>query len=177
MDRLDWLSRNWNQVRPDLDITPWQIWGRTTRIHELFLSRISGVLRAHGLNFKEFQTLAALILFGPPYQASPNEIAKFNLLTSGGMANLLSRMEKEGLVKRKPDDRDRRGVIVEITEQGLDSFNASVVEENAIEHQMVAGLTEEERLILGTLLRKLLLSIDPERLTNGGRRVDTAEGA
>ena len=90
-DRLDYLSGKWSETRPELDIRPWQIWGRITRIHELFLAAIAPGLSMHELNFKEFQTLAALILSGPPYEASPNQIAKFNLLTSGGVANLLAR--------------------------------------------------------------------------------------
>ncbi|QGN55627.1 MarR family winged helix-turn-helix transcriptional regulator [Novosphingobium sp. Gsoil 351] len=102
-DRLEFLSQKWNERRPDLDISPWQVWGRITRIHELFLAAIAAPLSSHELNFKEFQTLAALVLAGEPYEASPNQIGRFNLLTSGGVANLLARMEREGLVERRPD--------------------------------------------------------------------------
>ena len=170
VDRLDWLTQNWSRVRPDMDITPWQVWGRTTRIHDLFLAAITPALKKHGLTFKEFQTLAALVLVGPPYQANPNEITKFNLLTSGGTTNLLSRMEKEGLVRRKPDPADKRGVIVQITDKGLDSFSASVVEENRIEHDLLSTLSPEERRVLAILLRKLLLSIDPVPATRNTDR-------
>lgn len=163
-DRLDYLSEQWHARRPDIDITPWGIWGRTTRLHELFLGAISETLSRHGLNFKEFQTLGALVLAGPPYEVRANEIARFNLLTSGGLANLLSRMEKYGFLERKPDTRDKRGVIVRITEKGLSAFNAAVVAENRIEHDLVRALTAEEREVLALLLRKLLRSIDPDAL-------------
>lgn len=160
-DRLEYLSAKWNERRPDLDISPWQVWGRVTRLHELFLAAISPVLQHHELNFKEFQTLASLILTGEPYEASPNQIARFNLLTSGGVANLLARMEREGLVERRPDPVDRRSVIVRATDRGVSDFEAAVIEENKVEHDMLAALTQEERAVLALLLRKLLLSVDP----------------
>lgn len=161
-DRLDHLSDGWNTRRPDIDIRPWQIWGRITRLHELFLAGIGPSLAKHELNFKEFQTLAALVLSGPPYEVRANEIARFNLLTSGGLANLLGRMEKEGLIERKKDPEDGRGVRVAITQRGLDDFNAAVLEENRIEHEQVSGLTPEEQEMLAILLRKLLLGMDAD---------------
>ncbi len=163
-DRLDWLSRQWNETRADMDITPWQIWGRVTRIQEIFLGSISKALDEHQLNFKEFQTLGALVLSGPPYEANPNTIARFNLLTSGGLANLLARMEREELVTRHPDPTDGRGVIVRITQRGLDLFNAALLAENAVEHALLAGMTAEERQVLAVLLRKLLRQIDSVKI-------------
>jgi DNA-binding MarR family transcriptional regulator len=161
-DRLDFLSEGWSELRPEMDISPWQIWGRTTRLHELFVSQISRVLRRHSLTFTEFQTLGALVLAGPPYRANPTQIQRFNLLTSGGLANLLGRMESEGLIERNPDPDDRRGVVVHLTAQGLNRFNAALVEENQVEHELLGAMNPEERAVLSILLRKLLASIDPE---------------
>lgn len=159
-DRLDYLSEKWKQKRPDIDIRPWQVWGRVTRLHELFLAAIAPVLTKHELNFKEYQTLGALVLAGEPYEASPNQIGQFNLLTSGGVANLLSRMEREGLVRRRPDPTDGRSVIVTATERGLKHFNAVLIEENGLEHELLGRLTTEECAMLAMLLRKLLLSME-----------------
>ena len=161
IDRLDWLTLNWNKAWPELDITPWMIWGRITRLNELFLSAISKPLKKHGLNFKEYETLAALVLTGPPYEANPNQISKSNLLTSGGMTNLLSRMEKDGLVKRKPDPDDKRGVRIQLTDQGMETFRAVTLEENQVEHQLLEAMSLEERETMATMLRKLLSAIDP----------------
>lgn len=64
-DRLDRLSRAWAKNRTDMDITPWQVWGRITRINDIFLARLSKLLNQHGLNYTELQTLGALIVGGP----------------------------------------------------------------------------------------------------------------
>lgn len=161
-DRLDRLSRAWSQTRADMDITPWQVWGRITRINDIFLSRLSKLLSQHGLNYSELQTLGALIVGGPPYEAKPNAMSRHNLLTSGGMTNVLTRMEKKGLITRRKDPNDRRGVIVSVTPQGLDAFEAVIVKENQIEHRMLEGIDEEERALVAGVLRKILLAIDEE---------------
>lgn len=161
-DRLDRLSRKWSQTRSDMDITPWQVWGRITRINDIFLHSLSKLLIQHGLNYSELQTLGALILSGPPFEAKPNAISRHNLLTSGGMTNVLTRMEKKGLITRRKDPSDKRGVIVSVTERGLDVFDKVIIKENAIEHRLLDGISEAERADVARVLRKILLEIDEE---------------
>ncbi len=162
-DRLDFLSQTWSKTRPDIDNQPWQIWGRATRLQELFLRAVGPVLRRHRLTFSEFETLGALVLAGKPHRANPTQISQFNLLTSGGLANQLGRMERDGLISREQDSVDKRSVVVQLTAKGLNRFNEAVLEENKIEHELLIALNAEERVILAVLLRKLLLSIDEDR--------------
>ncbi len=161
-DRLDRLSAEWSEQRSDMDITPWQVWGRITRINDIFLQRLNDLLTRHGLNYTELQILGALIVSGPPYESKPNAISRHYLLTSGGMTNALTRMERKGLVTRRRDANDRRGVIVSVTDLGLEKFNHVITKENAIEHRMLAGISQEERTVVATILRKILLQIDEE---------------
>lgn len=161
-DRLDRLSDAWSKTRSDMDITPWQVWGRITRINDLFLQRLSKLLSQHGINYTELQTLGALIVAGPPYEAKPNEMSRHNLLTSGGMTNVLTRMEKKGLIERRKDKNDKRSVIVSVTEHGLSVFDAVIVRENDIEHALLHGITAKERATVAATLRKILLAIDDE---------------
>lgn len=46
---------------------------------------------------------------------SPSELGKRLSLTSGAVTTLIDRLEKAGLVRRKPKETDRRGVLVEPT--------------------------------------------------------------
>jgi DNA-binding MarR family transcriptional regulator len=39
----------------------------------------------------------------------------------------IDRLERRGFVRRLPDPNDRRGVIIELTEQGLEVVDAAVV--------------------------------------------------
>ena len=161
-DRIDRLSDEWALRAANLDIRPWQVWGRITRINDIFLLKLNKILSQNDLSYSELQTLGALIVSGPPYELNPNTISRHNLLTSGGMTNVLTRMEKKGLITRRKDARDRRSVIVSVTERGLDIFETVIVAENAIEHRLIKGLSETERTVIAVVLRKLLLSIDEE---------------
>ena len=156
------MSDEWALRAANLDIRPWQVWGRITRINDIFLLKLNKILSQNDLSYSELQTLGALIVSGPPYELNPNTISRHNLLTSGGMTNVLTRMEKKGLITRRKDARDRRGVIVSVTERGLDIFETVIVAENAIEHRLIKGLSETERTVIAVVLRKLLLSIDEE---------------
>ena len=161
-DRLDRLSRAWSKQRPKMDLSPWQVWGRITWLNDIFLSRLSHLLNQHDLNFKELQTLGALIVGGPPYEANPNKISQHNLLTSGGMTNALTRMEKKGLITRRKDPKDGRAVIVTVTNKGLEAFNDVIVKENSIEHKLLDGVSDEERKAVAVVLRKVLRNIDQD---------------
>lgn len=159
-DRLDRLTREWNARRSDLDISPWQIWGRITRLNDLFLTKLSRTFARHGMNFTEYQTLGALIVSGPPYQASPQTISRLNLLTSGGMTNVLKRMEAKGYITRTRNPDDGRGIIVTATDLGIERFNAVILEENALEHDLLKALKPQERQEAALIMRKLMLHID-----------------
>ena len=62
--------------------------------------------------------LATLRVEGAPYRMSPKALLDTLILTSGGLSNLLRRLEKAGHIRRMADETDGRGVIVELTEQG-----------------------------------------------------------
>jgi DNA-binding MarR family transcriptional regulator len=48
---------------------------------------------------------------------SAGELAEESGLTTGSVTALLDRMERDGYVRRVPDDRDRRRVLIELTER------------------------------------------------------------
>ncbi|WP_428377901.1 MarR family winged helix-turn-helix transcriptional regulator [Lichenicoccus sp.] len=167
-DRLDFLIERWGDARPGLDTSPWAVCGRLTLINELFMARVGQLLKRHRLTFNEYQSLAAIYLSGPPYESSPNQIAHHNLLTSGGMTNLLNKMEAADLISRRPAEQDRRGVVVSLTAEGRERLDAALIDENGFEHEWISSLTAQEAEILSILLRKLLVSIEslPDRTEN-----------
>src|ERR671926_34073 len=70
---------------------------------------------------------------GPPHRMTPSGLAEWAELSSGAMTNRLDRLEKAGLVRRLPDPDDRRGVLVELTPEGVASIDAAVAEQAAKE--------------------------------------------
>jgi DNA-binding MarR family transcriptional regulator len=50
---------------------------------------------------------------------SPSELRNTLLITSGGVSNILKKVEDLGYIRRLNDPGDGRGVIVELTEKGF----------------------------------------------------------
>jgi DNA-binding MarR family transcriptional regulator len=69
-----------------------------------------------GLRFIDYSVLRMLQLEG---ELSPTRLAELVVRSSGGMTQILDRLERSGLVARKPDPTDRRRLIVGLTPAGL----------------------------------------------------------
>jgi DNA-binding MarR family transcriptional regulator len=82
------------------------------------------------------------------------------LVTSGTMTNRVDRLTGRGLVERLPDPRDRRGVIVRLTAEGLRTVDDAFAGLLERERALLAGLAAEERGQLAALLRRLVSPFD-----------------
>jgi DNA-binding MarR family transcriptional regulator len=70
----------------------------------------------------------------------------------------IARAERQDLVRRRPDDRDGRGVLVELTQAGHDLVETTLDALLEREQQLLAGLGEGDRQQVGDAL-KLLLAV------------------
>ncbi len=123
-------------------------------------------LAERDLSYGEWMVLGSLRHAGPPYRRSPGELSKYAELSSGAMTNRLDRLEQAGLIRRLPDPNDRRGVHVELTEDGRHAFEQSVNTQAAKEGLVTAALDDAEKEQLNVLLRRLMLTF--ERREAGG---------
>ena len=62
-----------------------------------------------GLNVTDMECLRLLFLKG---MATPSELARQTGLTSGATTAMLDRLEKAGLIERRPNPDDRRGTLI-----------------------------------------------------------------
>ena len=93
---------------------------------------------------------------GPPYRGKPGKLAKHLGLSSGAMTNRLDNMAERGLLRRLDDPDDRRGVIVELTEEGQRVWEESVGTQAQKEELVASALDENEKRALNDLLRRLM---------------------
>ena len=114
----------------------------------------------HDLAPGEFGVLFNLRLAGPPYKMTPTQLHTRLLVTSGGMTGRLDRLQRRGLLCRLPDPEDRRSILVELTESGLELIEGVAHTHLGIMEHLTEGLTLEERDCLVGLLRKLLFHIE-----------------
>jgi DNA-binding MarR family transcriptional regulator len=159
-DEVDELVAQWQAQRPDLDTEPMQVLSRVSRLaRHLDIAR-RGAFASQGLQLWEFDVLSALRRVGPPFQATPGALLRATLVTSGTMTNRIDRLAAAGLVRREPDPRDRRGVLVTLTEQGKTTVDAALAGLLDRERKLLAGLDGEQREVLAGLLRTLLAPFD-----------------
>lgn len=75
---------------------------------------------------------------------------------------LIDRAEDAGLVRRRPDERDRRSQIVELTARGSElgaAFRARVTD---LVSDLIADLDPQERELLRAVLSRVVLANQPQ---------------
>ena len=85
------------------------------RASETVTSCLSRSLAKENLTISQFGTLKALFHLGPQNQ---KEIGKKLLKTGGNITLVVDNLEKRGFIKRDPDPKDGRAVIVRLTVEG-----------------------------------------------------------
>ena len=129
---------------------------RLTRVGLLVDAFQHRCLDEFGLLFIDHSVLRVLELIGDPFQMSPSELADILLRSSGGMTQILDRLERAGLVARTPDPDDRRKVMVALTPTGLATADAANVVYKRERERLLAGLTDDEIEQLDAALARLL---------------------
>lgn len=159
MTRAARAVEQWRKERPDLDVSPMAVLGALSEASNLSRERLTPVFTRFGLQSGEFDVLATLRRSGAPYALTPTALYEATMVTSGAITARLDRLEKAGLVSRAPHPADRRGVIVQLTENGKALIDEAVTAHVANEHQILSGLTHDERETLADLLAKLVRSL------------------
>ena len=157
-DKLDdWLAI-WTREIPNLDPTTEGIVERIQNLYKDFDRSMEETLAKFDLDRRAFHLLGRLRSYGPPYRRSPGQLAGDMRLSSGAMTNRLDRLEAAGLIRRLPDPNDRRGQLIEPTENGHAAWDRTVGTQAEREHRIASALTTTEREQLHRLLRKLMLA-------------------
>jgi len=160
-DRVDLMTQKLNKEFPELDFTAKEITGRVVRLASVFQTRFERVLKIYDLSLQVFSVLAAIRVSGSPYAISPKQILATAFLTTGGLSNILKRLESRNLVTRIPDPSDRRGVLVQLTAKGKEVIEEALLEQIEEEKKITTILSQEEQATLQQLLSKVLIDIDP----------------
>jgi DNA-binding MarR family transcriptional regulator len=159
-DEVDRIVEDWSRERPDVDFAPLQVLSRVARLGKHLDRARRQAFAASGLEPWEFDVLAALRRAGTPYQLSPKALLQQTLVSSGAMTNRIDRLVERGLVERRTDPHDGRGVLVVMTSRGTDAVDAAISELLSGEAELLEGLSKADQERLAGLLRKLSLDFD-----------------
>ena len=110
-------------------------------------------LRPHGLDVAGWRILATL---SDGDGLSVGELAASVLFQQPTLTKMIDRMEGEGLVERRREDRDRRKVRVFITAEGRRKVRGVLSAAKAHEAEILNGYTVEESRSLKAVLRTLI---------------------
>jgi DNA-binding MarR family transcriptional regulator len=144
--------RAWARERPDLDVRPQGVIGRLHRLAGHLTEQLNTVYRRYGLGEGEFDVLAALRRAGAPYERAPGQLAAFTMVTTGAMTKRIDRLERGGLVTRRPATNDGRGRVVALTNAGKELIDQAFTEHMRNERRLLDHLTPEDAARLEPIL-------------------------
>jgi DNA-binding MarR family transcriptional regulator len=167
-DHVDGILEQWRRERSDVDTAVLGLIGRLHRAAVLTNAPLAAGLAEHGLQPGWFDLLAALRRSGRPYELNPTHLRRATLLSSGGMTKRLDRLAEAGLVERRADPTDRRGVLVRLTPHGRAVVDEVLEAHVANEERLLRSLKPADRRRLDKLLRTLLADLEADLEADSG---------
>jgi len=126
-------------------------------VHRGFQRMADQLLREQGFALGQLPVLMALKDGKPRSQA---ELARLAQVEQPSMAQLLARMERDGLVERVPDPEDGRSRLISLTTACRDRMPKARGVMQALSLEALQGFSAEEVAALGRLLSRLADSVD-----------------
>ena len=136
-----------------LDLTTYLL----TRVGKTARGRLGERLARLELRLWHMAVLAALTDFGPHSQ---RELSSRLSIDPSDMVKLLDELSARGWVERARDGADRRRIQVTITERGRSALADLSREAEAVQHEVLAPLDEQERAQLHGLLLQVFRQLN-----------------
>lgn len=112
--------------------------------------------RKLGLNIADTECFSLLQLKGI---STPTELARYTGLTTGSATAMLDRLEKAELITRKPNPKDRRGVLIEINRQNTGAVGPMVASAQKSLHELVESYSDRELEIIADFLTRFTTNV------------------
>lgn len=158
MDYVDRLRAEWARTLPELDTAPAEVVARISRIASLLTAHIDEALAGSGLTRTELDLLSALRRADRPMRAS--EVSTVTQASGAAITKRGDALERAGLIHRTVPDRDRRGVLLSLTDQGRATVDRLIPVRTAVEREAIDGLEPDELDQLAGLLSRVLVRVD-----------------
>lgn len=154
-ERVEWLVDQESDIW--MDIWSFHVW-LPTRL-EAQLKRDSGISHYDYFALTQLWRSEGHIL-------RMSELAAASDMTLSHLSRVITRLEKQGLVRRLPDPDDGRSTLAEITEEGLSFFErATPGHVSEVRRLIFDNLEPEEQRQFGDTMSKIVAAMDP----NGDR--------
>jgi DNA-binding MarR family transcriptional regulator len=124
--------------------------------YAIFRNAIGKKLGLHGMDF-----IGVSFIFSRG-SIAPSELARYTGLSPGSTTAMLDRLEKSGLVVRRPRPDDRRGVQVTLTTNGTKKIALLFRSARAAQEELLADASEYELQILSDYFRRSAAALEEE---------------
>jgi DNA-binding MarR family transcriptional regulator len=125
------------------------------RVQQILLARYDAVLRPHGLTFARYEALV-LLRFSRAGALPLKTIGERLMVHPTSVTNTVDRLVATGLVERRPNPADGRGVLAALTEEGRRLVEVATADLMAIDFGL-ESLADEDRAALFAGLREIRL--------------------
>ncbi|HZU79942.1 MAG TPA: MarR family transcriptional regulator [Acidimicrobiales bacterium] len=146
--RRQWSAHGWDGAAAGMAVVT-----SVMRVQQLFMARADAVLRPFGLTFARYEVLM-LLLFSQRGELPLGKVGERLQVGAASVTNAIDRLEADGLVVRRANPDDGRGVLAAVTEDGRHLADRA---SDALNTEFFSALTlsgsEEEDLF--ALLRTL----------------------
>lgn len=132
------------------------MWVKLARAFSVFSKRTVEQIRTFGLTEPQFGVIECLGHLG---NLPLGDLSSRMLMSCGNATVIIDNLEKEGLVERIREKKDRRVIKVGLTEKGQKLFDEIFVQHAEYVAELASVLTEEEQENLSFLLKKLGLGL------------------
>jgi DNA-binding MarR family transcriptional regulator len=110
------------------------------------------IVRGKGLTLSQMHTMEIL---GIHKALRMKELAERMGVTTGTLTVIVDKLAAKRLVQRRPNEQDRRSILVELTEEGRQHFHEHDRHHLQLTMDLVDGLTRQEVDQLATILAKM----------------------
>jgi DNA-binding MarR family transcriptional regulator len=125
------------------------------RVQQILLARYDAVLRPHGLTFARYEALV-LLRFSRAGALPLKIIGERLMVHPTSVTNTVDRLVAAGLVERRPNPADGRGVLAALTDKGAEVVEAATADLTEIDFGL-AALDADTRAALFAGLREVRL--------------------
>ena len=123
------------------------------RIEGLLAGRMNNLFRPYGLSTATFNVILVLSRAGG--SLSPCDIGEQLWVTRGTVTGLLDSLERQRLVRRTPHPKDRRMLLIELTDEGRNILDRLMPEHVQGMCELLACLSESEKKAFAGVLAKI----------------------
>ncbi|MBE9505632.1 MAG: MarR family transcriptional regulator [Chloroflexi bacterium] len=130
----------------------------------------NAIFKARELELEQFgislaQAAVMFVIQTTGGRARPAEIARWLVREPHSISGLLTRMERDGLLRREPDPERKNSVSIVLTAEGQDICDKTFRRESV--RQAFGGLSDEERKeLVGSLIRLRDRALKDRRVRN-----------